>query len=239
MLFKREKIKVINTPVITVDALGISNAIKSSSSNELVELAKRLDNQYYKFRAKIPFGFVIVGKNSVIGTNDFSTFRLNDMFIVYSKKEKKDIALRYLVTSSLLYHVLLLEGFIPRGGLGFGSVIVTKDSIIGSGFVDAYVMAEERPADIKDVCAIRVSPQFISIMEKTEMLYRLLYFYRGSFFINPVALTDPDMGAFDKKKILELLHSAGANSAKTEATRKFLDEGKDYDSAKNSSAKRT
>jgi hypothetical protein len=109
VLFRREKIKSIVTPVIAIDALGISDAIKKSDSNELVELATRLEHQYYKFRSKIPFGLVAVGKDTVIGTNEFSSFRLNDMFIVYSKSTKKDIALKYLVTSSLLYHSKSLD----------------------------------------------------------------------------------------------------------------------------------
>lgn len=170
----------------------------------------------------------------MIGTNDFSTFRLNDMFIVFSKKKKKDLALRYLVSSSLLYQTLLIEGFIPRGGLSFGPIIVSKESILGGGFVDAYEMAEERPAEIKDVCAIRVSPKFISIMENTERNFRLLYRYRGHFFINPTTLTDPEMGVFDNKRILELLLSAGANIEKMEATKAFLEDGEDYDSARKS-----
>lgn len=239
MPFGRKNIKSIDAPVLVIDALGISSAIKSSNSDELNKLSKRLDDQYLKFRAKIPYSFVIVGKRFVLGTNDFSTFRLNDMFIVYSKKEKKDIALRYLVTSSILYHTLLIEGFIPRGGLSFGSLIASKESILGASFVDAYEMAEKRPEEIKDVCAIRVSPKFLSIIENSERLYRLLYSYRGHFFINPITLTDPEMGVFNNKRILELLHNAGVNSKKMEATRAFLEEGEDYDSAGKSYSKHT
>jgi hypothetical protein len=237
MLFRTIKPQVVDTPVIVVDALGISDIIRRSSKEALLALGARLDRHYYRFRASIPFGIVITTPTKVFGTTDFSTFRLNDMFVVYSRDPKSDLTMRYLITSSLVYQALMLDGFVPRGGLGFGSVLCSKDTIVGNGFLDAYETAEKRPETIKDVCAIQLSPAFLNTVPNTEKAYRLLCFYEGAFFINPTYLTDPILGRFDKPKISELLHVAGANDAKLRATEKFLDELEDYDAALQPSSK--
>ena len=76
------------------------------------------------------------------------------MFVLFSERTKDDIAVRYLVSAVLLYQVLILEGFIPRGGLGFGYVIKSEGFIIGPGFIDAYRVAEKREPRFRNICAI-------------------------------------------------------------------------------------
>ncbi len=237
MFFHKRKTKVVDSPVIVIDALGVSSMIRSSSDNDLLLLATKLDKHFHQFRAAVPFGFVIITPKWVIGTNEFSTFRLNDMFILYSKQPTPDVALRFLVTASLVYHSLLLNGFIPRGGIGFNSVLATKHSIIGAGFIDAYEMAEKRTVETKDICAIQVAQSFLTKMPRTEKVYKLLYFYKGHLFVNPTTLTDPSLGTFDKTRIVECLRTAGTNEAKIRATEQFLEEGEDYDAARSANSR--
>lgn len=225
------KHKVVTTPVIVVDALGFSDKIHKADGERLITISKELDKQYYKFRSKVPFARALVGKNSVFGSNDFSTFRLNDMFIVYSDKNKKDYVLRYLVTASMIYHILLLENFIPRGGLGYGQVIRNPESFIGGGFIDAYAAAEKRSDLTRHICAIKISPEFFARIPDSERLYKLVCFYEGEFFIHPTALHDPDMEKFDHEMILRLLNESNANTEKMSATEKFLNEYEDFESA--------
>ncbi len=231
MFFGRKPKTPQNSPVLVVDALGFANRIEAADATELAELAEELDSQYHRFRAKIPFAAVIVTSRRVLGTREFSTFRLNDMFVLFSEKLRSHFALRYLVTSSLLYQQLLLESFVPRGGLGFGLVLQRNGSVLGQGFIDAYRMAEKRHPSVRHICAIEVSPQFLLTVPNTEQAYRLLCFYKDRFFVNPRLLVDPDMGEFDDLRILELLRSAGANREKLTATEAFLRDLEDYDAA--------
>lgn len=184
--------KPVLTPVLVVDALGIAGRIASADAPCLAELSETLDRQYLRFRAKIPFriGAMLFGR--VWGSGEFSTFRLNDMFLLYSTKEAPDYSLRYLVSSVLLYQTLLLGAFIPRGGLGFGLVLQGKQSVLGSGFIDAYGMVEQRPESCKDICAILASPAFLTGMQHTAKAQRLLCFYEGRFYVHPRALVDPE-----------------------------------------------
>jgi hypothetical protein len=235
MLFKRKTKTPQVSPVLVVDALGFADRIQSANAEGLVELAHKLEQQYYQFRAKIPFAAVIVTRRRVFGTGEFSTFQLNDMFVLFSQKgnrDYKDLAFRHLVASSLLYQVLLLEGFVPRGGLGFGLVLQRRQALLGYGFIDAYRIAEKRSAATRHVCAIQISPAFIARMPPTEQSYRMLCFYERSFFLNPRFLVDPEMGKFDNDRIMNLLRSAGANQEKLDATDKFLHELEDFDAAK-------
>jgi hypothetical protein len=157
--------------------------------------------------------------------------RLNDMFIAFSRKNTVEPDLRYLVSASMLYHQMLLEGFIPRGGLGFGLVARGDGLLIGDGFIDAYERAEKRPAELKDICAVEVSPKAMRAIRPTQRRYQLICFYRGRFFIHPFALTDPDLGAFDRARILDCLRAAGANEQKLTATADFLDGFEDWEQA--------
>lgn len=60
---------------------------------------------------------------------------------------------------------------------------------------------------------------------------RLVCFYEGHFFLHPYHLVDPDLGAFSPGRVLDCLGAAGTNEDKLNATRKFLAELEDYDSA--------
>lgn len=234
MLFKRKNKTPQISPVLVVDALGFADRIQSADAEGLVELADKLEQQYYRFRAKIPFVAVVVTRRRVFGTGEFSTFQLNDMFVLFSQKGKrdyKDLAFRHLVASSLFYQVLLLEGFVPRGGLGFGLVLQRGQALLGYGFIDAYRIAEKRSAATRHVCAIQVSPAFIARMPPTEQSYRMLCFYERSFFLNPRFLVDPEMGKFNNDRIMKLLRSAGANQEKLDSTNKFPHELEDFDAA--------
>lgn len=39
--------------------------------------------------------------------------------LVCARVPKDDLALRYVITASITFQALLLDGFIPRGGLGW------------------------------------------------------------------------------------------------------------------------
>ena len=230
--WSKKKKAPVESPVLVVDALGIAARIRSCGSRELVDLSQQLDNQYHGFRSKIPFRFVTVGRTSVTGSGEFGTFRLNDMFVLYATQPHPDAVHRHLVSTSLVYHSLLLHGFIPRGGMGYGLVLRSEDSLIGNGFVDAYEAAEKtRLPHIKNICAIHLSPSLFVRVGNSRMSNNLICYYEQSFFLNPHGLTDPDMGAFDSARILQLLDSAGANTEKLQATKKFLNELEDYKTA--------
>ena len=174
---------------------------------------------------------MIVGRQLVIGTGEFSTLRLNDMFIVFSKRSRDNLPMRYLVTASIAYHQLLLAGLIVRGGLGFGPVVKHRDLFLGSGFLDAYRMSERRSEFVRDICAIVVSPSFFWHVSWSEKCCRLLCLYEDHYFIHPNALTDPDLGEFDGDRILRCLRNSNANPRKLAATKRFLEGFEDYDAA--------
>ena len=174
---------------------------------------------------------MLVGMNRVLGTRDFSALRLNDMFILFSQTSIKDLPVRYLVAASLAYHQLLRQGFVVRGGLGFGTVLRKKDLFIGRGFLDAYRTAEKRHSSVRDVCAIAVSPSFFRHVAHKERCRKLLCLYNDHYFLHPTAITDPDMGEFDSARILRCLADAGANAAKLAATERFLANLEDYEAA--------
>ena len=229
-LFRRTKPN--NSPVLIVDSLGISDRIDEASARDaLPSLADELDSQFHRFRAKVPHALVLVTRRRVFGTREFSTLRFNDMFVLFSERSLPEPALRYMVSGLILYHQLLIAGFVPRGGLGFGTVLRRKDMVLGTGFLDAYRMAEKRSDEIRNVCAFAISPSFLAHTTNSEHSYRLLCLYKDHFFLNPRALTDPDMGKFDNRRILSLLRQAGANPEKLEATRDFLENLEDYDDA--------
>ncbi len=230
MPFFRSKQPALS-PVLVVDALGIAHRIATKDKDVLLGISEKLDQQYYKFRAKVPHKLVFVTKRRVLGTRDFSTIRLNDMFVLFSERPTRDPALRYLISASILYHQLLLSGFIPRGALGYGLVLRRGDVMLGRGFVDAYHHAEKRDQVTKDICAIQVSVDFLRVIPNTEHTYRLLCLYEDTFFLNPMALTDPDLGAFDADRIMSLLERSQTNQSKMTATKRFLDNLEDYDAA--------
>lgn len=231
MLFRRKATQSFRSPVLVVDALGFTRQILDSDEAALGALADRMDQNYLRLRRAIPFGFVIHTKNKVWGTPEFSTFRLNDMFVVYSRVPKDNSALRYLVTASIVFQALLVDGFIPRGGLGWGLLHSRSDSLVGAGFIDAYSAAEKRSAATSDICALQLSRSFMTQMPASAHAHRLLCFYKGEFFVNPIALTDPELGKFDRQRVLDLLASAGTNESKLAATRAFLNGFEDFDAA--------
>ncbi len=231
MLFKRKKSIPVESPVLVVDALGIAAQIRACDAGALMALSERLDGQYYGFRAMIPFRFVATGPKWVIGSGEFDTFRLNDMFVLFSPKTTQDAIHRHALAASLLYQALLTKGFIPRGGLGFGLVLRGQESILGSGFIDAYTEAEQREDHTRNVCAIQVSNKFMGRIPNSKRTHSFLCFYEQRIFLNPRGLTDPEMGEFDNDRILGLLKSAGANKDKLDATSRFLNEFEDYEAA--------
>jgi hypothetical protein len=230
-MFGAKKPRVVETPVLVVDALGFASRIAASSADQLTALGQRLEAQYHRFRAKVPFRAVAVLRRKVLGTGEFSTFQLNDMFVLYSERHATDLVFRHLISSVLLYHVLLIEGFVPRGGLGFGDTLKGNGCLIGRGFIDAYNSSEKRLQQHRNVCAIQVSPEFLAHMPSSERAYRLLCFYEGAFFVHPFALVDADEGRFDADRVLGCLKAAGVNAEKLEATERFLRNFEDYDRA--------
>ena len=231
-IFSRAKdIVVESTPVLVIDSLGLTSQIRRCSTKDLASLSAKLDRNFHRLETSLPFKFVVHTKNRVFGTDEFSAFRLNDMFITYSMRSMPDFGLRYLIVASLVFQALLIDGFIPRGGLGFGSIVAGKQSILGLGFIDAYEASEKREELTRNICAIQVSSSFLNLVKASEKAARLLYFFGGSFYVNPTALHDPDLGVFDRTRFLELLKAAGTNEEKMKATERFVLEGEDYESA--------
>lgn len=230
-MFRKREQPVFETPVLVMDALGITQFIQTNDEATLVSLADRLDSNYLRFRQTIPHRIIVTWGKKVWGTKEFNCFRLNDMFIVYAKNVDEDVSLRYLIAARLCFQALLLDGFIPRGGLGRGLVHARNDSLIGKGFLDAYGAAEKRDSATNDICAIKVSRDFFATVPRNAHCYRLMCSYRGEFFVNPTFLTDPLLGDFNNNRIIELLIAAGINDTKLEATKAFLEGFEDYDSA--------
>lgn len=223
--------KPVESPVLVMDALGIASKVAAADYAELLSIAAKLDEQYHNFRLKIPNSLVIGTKNKVFGTKEFSSLRMNDMFIMFSKKKLPDFSLRYMVAASILYQQLLVLGFIPRGALGIGYVLQRSDMILGNGFIDAYISSEKREAHFKDICAVQLSYDFFRSVNPTEHSYRLLCWYEGRFFLNPLALKDPDIGEIDKDRVMSCLIEAGTNKDKLKATERFLLNYEDYEQA--------
>lgn len=215
-----------------MDALGISRKLEETDEAGLVQIAEELDKQFYAFQAKVPHKVMVVGRKRVYGTREFSTFRFNDMFVLFSERNVPDPALRYMVSTSIIYHSMLLAHFIPRGGLGFGHVLRRGDMLLGRGFLDAYRAAEKRPVALRDVCAVELSPSFVMQVKNTEHSWRFVCRYQDRFYLNPVFLTDPEMGEFDSDRILSLLRESGVDDKKLKGTKMFLKNYEDYDAAK-------
>jgi hypothetical protein len=230
MLFG-QKVSVSSSPILVVDALGFTAKILAAGEDELPMLGRTLERQYHRFKAKVPHRFMIVSRKRVWGSNDFQTFRLNDMFIVYSDKGGSENSFRILVASSLLYQTMLMERFVPRGGLGVGALLKRSDLLVGAGFVDAYTASEKRDERTRHICAIQVSPAFMRSIPNTEKAYPLLCFYKNAFFVHPWYLTDPEIGEFNADRIIGCLREGGANAEKLAATTHFLREFQDYDAA--------
>lgn len=228
-MFEKDKPNI--SPVLVMDALGVADRIATASEGQLIRIADELDEQYYKFRLRMPNKIVIASASEVRGTGEFNSARMNDMFVMYSPSYMENGLHKYLVASSILYQQMLVSGFIPRGGLGGGLVLRKKDLILGDGFIDAYRAAEKRGDGFKDICAVQLTPTALINAKNCEHTYRLLCWYKGRFFVNPYTLKDPDLGEFSKKRVLNLLQNSGVNQQKLAATEAFLDGFEDYDAA--------
>jgi hypothetical protein len=192
------KRRLFDTPVLVVDALGLSSQMKSTDGAGLLRIVEKLDWQYHEFRAKVPHRAMFVHRWGIWGTRDFATIRLNDMFAVYSPRLVENPALRYLIASALLYQMLLRAQVIPRGGLGYGSLVKSKDLVLGAGFVDAYEASEKRADEYRDICAIKISAHFLRRMPPSKKAWKLVCFYKGQFFVHPFRLVDPELGEIDR-----------------------------------------
>ncbi|AQT51688.1 hypothetical protein BHQ31_16250 [Burkholderia cenocepacia] len=95
------------------------------------------------------------------------------------------------------------------------------------GRIDAGAL----PSMLARVCALQLSSNFMARMPTNAHAQQLLCFYRGAFFVNPIALTDPELGQFDRQRMRDLLAAAGINESKLNATREFLDGFEDFDTA--------
>ncbi len=227
-----EEVRPFVSPVLAVDGLGFNARIDACRDAEsLGRLALELDAQFHGFRSKIPFEVMRVGPDEVLGSDEFSTVRFNDMFILFSESPRDNLPLRYLVAASLAYHQLLANGFIVRGGLGFGPVVHHRDLFLGRGFLDAYRMAESRAGPVRDVCAIMVSPSFFWEVSWSRQCCRVICLYEDHYFVHPNFLVDPEMGEFDNDRILRCLKDAGADAKKMTETKRFLERFEDYDTA--------
>jgi hypothetical protein len=225
------KRKPFDSPVLVVDALGLSNEIKSTDHEGLLRIVEKLDRQYHQFRAKIPHHAMFVHRWRIWGSRDFAAIRLNDMFAIYSPRRVENPALRYLIASTLLYQTLLRAQVIPRGGLGYGSLVKSRDVVLGTGLVDAYETSERRADGYRDICAIKISANFLRRMPPSQKAWKLVCFYKGQFFVHPFRLVDPEIGEFDRKRVLNCLRSARINGKKLSATEQFLDGFEDYEAA--------
>ena len=105
-------------------------------------------------------------------------FQLHNYIINRRPVREFQQAVRYMVAASILYHQLLLAGFMPRGGLGFGLVLRRKDMVLGGGFLDAYNVAEKRSDELRHICAIELSSNFCLNIANTEHSWRLVCLYK-------------------------------------------------------------
>ena len=230
----RRKARPTMSPVLVVDALGVSALIDGCrDTHSLSNLAQHLDFHFHAFMSKIPYRLMLVGRKSVFGTGEFTTLRFNEMFVLYSQPELEDLPYRYLVAASLVYHQLLNGGFVVRGGLGFGMILRNRDLLIGRGFLDAYRIAEKRDGSVRNVCAITVSPSFFKHVAHSERCCRLLCLYEDHYFLHPTAITDPELGEFNRDRILRHLADAETDRTKLLATERFLENYEDYEAALN------
>lgn len=218
--------------MLVLDALGFTARIRAADVNGLADLVRTLDQQFHSFAAKVPHRAMVVTRSRVMGTREFSTLRLNDMFVLHLGKLVEDPHIRFLLCGSMLFHSLLLAGHIPRGGLAAGPICRSRDLLIGSGFIDAYDAAEKRDERSRDICAVQVSPSFLTGMPNTKRAWQLLCLFEGNFYVHPWFLTDPQMGEFSADRIMRLLGDSGSNATKLAATRRFLDGLEDYEAAK-------
>ncbi len=223
---------MLSSPVLVIDALGFADRIRTANAEELAALSERLNRQYHRFKSKAPHKLVVVFRSAVWGTREFRTLRLNDMFILHADGPMPDPPQQYTVASLLLYQTMLLEGFVPRGGLGYGLILRKDDSLIGSGFLDAYAASEKREDDTRHICAVRVSLKLVGMLPPGDGTRRLLCFYKNALFLHPWGLVDPDLGAFDKGRVMRCLRDAGANNTKLSATEAFLENFEDYNAAR-------
>jgi hypothetical protein len=115
--------------------------------------------------------------------------------------------------------------------LAAGPICRSRDLLIGNGFIDAYEAAEKRTEQSRDICAVQVSPTFLAGMPNTRRAWQLMCFFEGHFYVHPWRVTDPQMGEFSAERILELLAVSGANAAKLDATRRFVEGLEDYEAA--------
>lgn len=219
---------------MVVDALGFTASIRLADVDGLVDQVRTLDEQFVRFAAKVPHAAMVVMPSQVIGTPEFATLRLNDMFILHAGEPMDDSHVRFLLCASLLFQSLLLAGQIPRGGLGAGPICRSRDLLIGNGFVDAYEAAEKRGERSRDICAVQLSPSYLAGMPNSRRAWQLLCFFEGHFYVHPWTLTDPEMGEFSATRILELLAGSGVNTTKLAATRRFLEGFEDYEAAMSS-----
>jgi hypothetical protein len=230
MLFA-PKVSLSASPVLVVDALGFTAKLMAASEDDLMSLGRILDQQYYRFKSTVPHRFMFVTRKRVWGSSEFKTFRLNDMFVLYSNKCESENSFSHMVASSLLYQRMILEGLVPRGGLGIGNLLRREDVLVGKGFVDAYAASEKREESTRHICAIQLSLDFLESIPTTEKAYRLLCLYKNRCFLHPWYLTDPEIGQFDADRLVRCLRQNGANEEKLAATTDFLEEFQDYDAA--------
>ena len=217
--------------MLVIDALGFTARIRSADVDGLPDLVRALDEQFHQFAAKVPHRAMLVTRTKVRGTPEFATLRLNDMFVLHAERPVDDPHISFMLCGSLLFQSLLLAGQIPRGGLAAGPICRSKDLLIGNGFIDAYDAAEKRSERSRNTCAVQVSPTFLAGMPNTKRAWQLLCFFEGHFYAHPRMLTDPQMGEFSAKPILELLTRSGVNAAKLDPTRRFLEGLEDYEVA--------
>jgi hypothetical protein len=76
-----------------------------------------------------------------------------------------------------------------------------------------------------------------AVLSNSEKSCRLVCFYNDAFFVHPYALVDPELGAFDQRRVLAGLQQAGADEQKLCATSAFLSGLEDFDAAYATSSK--
>jgi hypothetical protein len=123
--FFQRRNRLYATFVLAVDTLGFSERVKHADENSLFKLWDEIDQQYLNFRARIPNKIVFTTRRHVWDTREIDAIRLNDMFVAFSQRLIPNPDIRFLISGSLLYHQMLIQKTIPRGGLGFGLIAIT------------------------------------------------------------------------------------------------------------------
>ena len=136
--------RLFDTPVLVVDALGLSNEMKSTDGAELLRIVEKLGSAVSRLPGE---GAAPCDVRSPVGHLGNQGFRDDSAErhvrrVLTAPGRESGAALFDCV--HVAYQTFLLAQVISRGGLGYGSLVKSKDLMLGAGFFDAYETSEKR-----------------------------------------------------------------------------------------------